>query len=343
MEELQAFLSAGENSPDKDIGIESVRQMRELLSAMKLLYSKQQTELEKYQHLLAAGGSLPGGLGALTGAPGAAGIDPAMAGNDGVGNDEDPKRGIAVGHAPDGAAPQGGLVEPPAYQRDVGEGGGDGDDLLTKSASVVDTGPMGRQEAYAQFKLSEGLQINQRLLDAKRAKKIKLGERMEAARAVNKMKVNIDTLKNAYEMKKQERTMQATSKQEETEIIDEEEYTLIQQLKEAKGRYKGLHAQMQDFVREIESLGTAVDAAREELLTEFNAWYALSFHEPVEPLRQPSTREPAPPADKDVMDDDEQFEQLQMARVMADEPESLAFVRARKAVSRRGGPGKPRK
>jgi len=35
---------------------------------------------------------------------------------------------------------------------------------------------------------------------------------------------------------------------------------------------------------------------------------------------------------KDVVDDDEHFDQLQVARVMAEEPESLAFVRARQAV-----------
>ena len=33
----------------------------------------------------------------------------------------------------------------------------------------------------------------------------------------------------------------------------------------------------------------------------------------------------------EVMDDDEQFEHMQMTRVLETEPESLAFVRARKA------------
>ena len=38
-----------------------------------------------------------------------------------------------------------------------------------------------------------------------------------------------------------------------------------------------------------------------------------------------------------VMDDDEQFEHMQMTRVMETEPESLAFVRARKAQELRMG------
>ena len=37
------------------------------------------------------------------------------------------------------------------------------------------------------------------------------------------------------------------------------------------------------------------------------------------------------------MDEDEQFEQLQLDRVMAEEPDSLAFVNARKAVLKKGG------
>lgn len=86
-----------------------------------------------------------------------------------------------------------------------------------------------------------------------------------------------------------------------------------------------------------------VDASRTELLTQFNEWYAVNFNAALEPLQMAATREEPPPQTADVMDDDEQFEQLQMARVMAEEPESLAFVRARKSVGRRGGGGIARK
>ena len=40
----------------------------------------------------------------------------------------------------------------------------------------------------------------------------------------------------------------------------------------------------------------------------------------------------------DVMDDDEIFEQMQMNQVLGTEPDSLAFVRARKnAAGKKGG------
>ena len=337
MEELQTFLSAGEGGGDSDINLESVRQMRELLNAMKLLYSKQQTELEKYQHLLATGGGMPGGMGGFEGAPGAAGMLDAGEQGEGVGEGTDPKRGIAVGHAPDGAAPQGGLVEPPAYQREAGEGGDDGEGIqLQKSAVGEEGGTLGRDEAYAQFKTSEGAAVNQRLLGAKKEAKSARARRTELAAQVNLAKSNIDQIKVSLATKKTERSLQASaSPNEETEIIDEEEYSFIQELRAAKRQYKDSHEEMIKAAESASAAASEVDAARQELLTQFNEWYSISFHEPAESLLQPSTREPPPPADKDVMDDDEQFEQLQMARVMADEPESLAFVRARKAVSRR--------
>ena len=81
-----------------------------------------------------------------------------------------------------------------------------------------------------------------------------------------------------------------------------------------------------------------VSEARTELITTFNEWYAASFHETAEPSA-PIAREVAPPTETmepgDTMDDDERFEQLQMARVMAEAPESLAFVRARKNATAR--------
>ena len=58
MEELQAFLIAEEGAAEShEIDLEIVRQMRELLSAMKTLYSKQAAELDRVQKLLASAAS----------------------------------------------------------------------------------------------------------------------------------------------------------------------------------------------------------------------------------------------------------------------------------------------
>ena len=201
---------------------------------------------------------------------------------------------------------------------------------------------MGRDEAYAAFKKAEGAEVNQRLLTAKKTAKAARLKRAELAAQVNAAKSTIDRIKDSLAAKKAERAIQSASP-EETEIIDEEEYAFIQEMRAAKKQYKDSHESMVAAGEQAASAASEVDAARQELLTQFNEWYAIAFHETAEPLMQPSVREP-PPADKDVMDDDEQFEQMQMQRVMDDEPESLAFVRARKAVHKRsGGPNVRRK
>ena len=171
-EELQAFLNAkddGGGGGGSDINIESVRQMRELLSAMKTLYGKQAAELEKYQALLANGGSAGAAGGIEGGLPAPrAGWTPSWARARAWATQR--TRGAASQWATrPTAAPQGGLVEPPAYQREGGgEGGEEGDGVVASGSFVgAQEGAMGR-DAYAAFKKAEGAEVNQRLLTARR-------------------------------------------------------------------------------------------------------------------------------------------------------------------------------
>ena len=339
MEELQAYLTAEEGAAEShEIDLESVRQMRELLSAMKSLYTKQAAELDRVQKLLASGQFVAGGDGGMGGAGGAAATGGAGGadGGDGVGEaDLSGKRGIAIGHAADGAAPPGGLVEPPAYQRSfTGEGEEEGGEALATSG-VQDGAVLGRSEAYVQFKMNEGRIENERLLAAKRQMKEAKAKRLELAASVNEAKRSIDAIKEQLEAKKVERQAATSGSPEEAEIIDEEEYAFIQDLRSAKKSYKASHEAMLAAADTVAAAASSVDEARMELLTMFNEWYATVHNEEPEPL-VPKFDEPPPPT-ADVMDNDEQFEQLQMARVMAEEPESLAFVRARKTMIQRKG------
>jgi len=326
-EELIAFLNAPENAEEPEL--ESVRQMKETLSVMKQLYTKQQGEIERMSKIIATGGPFGDGDGAGGDGSGAPSGDGAGGDSgDGVGDSEGTgKRGIAIGVAADGAKPAGGLVEPPAYQRDVGPDG-EGSGEAAPPPTGGDEPTMGRSEAFAQYKTSEGLQQNETLLKAKRELKSVKTERTASAQKCNEMKKALDQSKKTLEQKELER--KGAHNQEE-EIIDEEEYALIQQVKASKNQYKQAYAAMQAATARMNELSTEVDTAREALLTSFNEWYAESFNEPAEPLRGTKVVEPAAES-KDVMDDDEAFEVLQMQRVMEEDPNSLAFVRARKSV-----------
>ena len=75
-------------------------------------------------------------------------------------------------------------------------------------------------------------------------------------------------------------------------------------------------------------MATAADVSRQELLQLFDDWCANSLGD----SGTPAIASPGGGAGDDPMDEDEQFEQMQIAKVMAEEPESLAFVRARNAA-----------
>ena len=99
----------------------ALRQMRELLAAARQLYGTKKGELETLTMRFANGEiSLPGdanGEGA-DGADGAEGEGAAGDVAEGVGTDDREKSlGLAIGRAPDGAKPTGGLIEPPAGAR----------------------------------------------------------------------------------------------------------------------------------------------------------------------------------------------------------------------------------
>ena len=95
----------------------------------------------------------------------------------------------------------------------------------------------------------------------------------------------------------------------------------------------------------MEAAGATADETRVELVAQFESWYSLSFSEGAEndAMNTSGMDEGLGQTKGDDMDDDEQFEQLQMTRVMETQPESLAFVRARQQVASRVGKNKTKR
>jgi hypothetical protein len=97
---------------------------------------------------------------------------------------------------------------------------------------------------------------------------------------------------------------------------------------------------MRAATQAMEEANATADETRVELLKQFESWYELSFSEGAENDAMNTSSMSVGELGQtkgDDMDDDEQFEQLQLDRVMAEEPDSLAFVNARKSVIKRGG------
>ena len=64
---------------------------------------------------------------------------------------------------------------------------------------------------------------------------------------------------------------------ENTEIIDEEEYEYINKMKELKITYKEVFSQLQSSKGEIDYLTHVVDRCREKLISEFDQWFNETF------------------------------------------------------------------
>jgi hypothetical protein len=282
---------------------------------MKILYGKQQSEIERMQKL-AASGLLASADG--SGAAASMGGAPQAADGEGVGEVNLGPRGFALGHAPDHEAPSGGLAEPPAFQKldaEQGDGGAEGAPTSAYAAprGGVTAAGLGRRDAYATFKGSEGAELNESLVAAKKALKSKRSSRQKLAEKINREKSTIDTSKAALERKVVERV--ETGAGADVDIIDEEEYAIIQTLKAAKKAYKATHDEMRRASDELRALEADVDAARKGLVAAFEGWYALSFSPDDEPPDAPPVAPPPAAApDKEFMDEDEQFQQLQDQR-----------------------------
>lgn len=316
------------------VPIESVRQMKELLDAARTLFDRQQEELDRTKRALTSGGALSSSEGfASATATSYAGNE--MAEDDCVGEeDTSNSRGIAIGQAPDGARPANGLVEPSGGATSV-EGPSAGAPTTgaggLQGSGEADIAPLGRQEAFTQFKASEGSASNTQLLSAKAELKRCRARRGKLAAMTNAAKKEIDSIKSRLETKKAERE----SQQDESYIIDEEEYALIQALKETKQQYRQHHEDLKDASSKLQELSTDVDTSRQTMLRDFDNWYEISFTGTLE-APAPAPVEPVGgTVAAEVLDDDEQFEQLEEAKVMAELPESMAFFRARKLAGSR--------
>lgn len=66
-----------------------------------------------------------------------------------------------------------------------------------------------------------------------------------------------------------------------SEIIDEEELKMIRQLKDLKKEYRAIFGELKDLRQAINFAQQGIDAAKQKLVSEFEAWYVDTFEEDV--------------------------------------------------------------
>ena len=174
------------------------------------------------------------------------------------------------------------------------------------------------------FKRGSGASLNEALLGAKqRLAGIKARAR-DSTLSCNDAKSEIDLVGEALSDKQRQRQSSELTEQLGEDIVDEEEFALMKQEREAKRRYRDAYETVKRLRAEGEQTQRDVDGAKFKLVSEFEAWHSQAEADAgYDPLRDA----------QDKLDDQEHFDKLERERVTAAYPEdhdALAFFQAQK-------------
>jgi kinesin family protein 6/9 len=151
------------------------------------------------------------------------------------------------------------------------------------------------------------------------------------AETLNNLKSKMDQIKTELECRKTEReALKSKGIVAQQVIIDEEEYKMIQSLKALKPEYQKSYSDLKSIRSEIDYCSHLVDQCRQKFMTEFEEWYE-SIYGGGQSYAQTILNSQG----EDVLDIGEKFDRLQLERMSAEDPDSLAYYNAKKNTQRR--------
>ncbi|KND02684.1 hypothetical protein, variant [Spizellomyces punctatus DAOM BR117] len=188
--------------------------------------------------------------------------------------------------------------------------------------------PPSRADEFESFKRGKGADINRILNENKFILRDKKKHAKDLAASVNDTKRHIDDLKIKIDCKRHDRTCGVEIQRDDEVVIDEEEYILLNSLKQLKQHYREQYEALRTVRADIEYCSRLVDQCRQKLMAEFEQWYEIQY----------GGQLPEDGSDgqvEDLMDIGEKFDRLQMERMSQEDPDSLPFYNARKNTERR--------
>ncbi|DBA04386.1 TPA: hypothetical protein N0F65_009982 [Lagenidium giganteum] len=268
--------------------------------------------------------------------------------------------------SPNGRGPGGGLE--PAVEEKSGQnnddganyGAADGDSGEGKSYTYA---ARMKNEAFKYYKTGPGKKINKSLQEGKEKlfdckQKVKM-----ITTRLNSAKEQIDQAKVQLEEKRSHRIVAPSSPSRKggnggrssavmeprEEIVDEEEFILMTAEREAKRDYRALFDDLKDAKAEMEFTNRSVELLRMRMVREFEDWYEEEGHQnamskdlgedgdehgyggaAIHPFGNTFNKE-------DKLDDGEKFDQMEVDRIRAQDPDSLAFFQAQKKMRQQAG------
>lgn len=226
-------------------------------------------------------------------------------------------------------------------------------DASSATARLVNSQPPleDRAAAFEQFKAGPGFELANALKTGKVAVRDGKASVRGLSEQVNGFKSRIDEVKSILERKASEKAQHPELSNTTTEVIDEEEYVALGELKEAKRGYRAAFDSLKTAREELAWAERAVVNTRAQLVADFEEWYGAGVGGEGEgddgvkgSLMNATSASALAAARGDVLDNGEAFEKMNMDRLMQEDPEAVSFYAARKAaasgVSKRGGASK---
>ncbi|KAI4891363.1 hypothetical protein NFI96_022951 [Prochilodus magdalenae] len=209
--------------------------------------------------------------------------------------------------------------------------------------------PPSKMEAFEDFKMERGSEINRILKENKAVLLERLDQLHKLTHAINSIKKEIDHTSSELRLHREQRQNQGLFVSAEGEpVLEEAELALLMSLREMKDRYRQNYEELLSTKAEVHYCQHLVDQCRTRLLTEFESWYNESFLLPDEVqaiFRQSGPIRPGLiPVDKALTleaDEEVQFEQLR-TELLAESPSAVSFYNAHnRTLLRRGNRSVP--
>mmetsp|Transcript_24786 Transcript_24786/g.41294 ORF Transcript_24786/g.41294 Transcript_24786/m.41294 type:complete len:532 (+) Transcript_24786:1017-2612(+) len=217
---------------------------------------------------------------------------------------------------------------------------------------------------FESFVKAEGEALFREFTQCKANLKEHRSKSKELVDAVNEIKVAIDKLQRDVDVRKSSRLefLRSSAKASaKDEIVDEEEFRLTKELKDAKVKYRTNFEQMQKHKKGAMEAQARSEQLKNDLGRAYNQW-SLGVTGSLQGggggggagLSQPGSPDfrgmamdtydgggATGDANFDQLDDQEAFDKLEVERVMQNDPESLAFFHAQKTrranITQKGG------
>jgi hypothetical protein len=172
------------------------------------------------------------------------------------------------------------------------------------------------------FIANEGRALHEAYINAKALIKESKHKIKESTTAVNDSKLDIDRLQAAIENRKAYRISllkkSGLKLSDMEDIVDEEEFQLMKDLREAKRLYKNAFETLQSSKHSSSFIQNRVEEAKANLGRAFSDWESNN-------QSKESNMEY-----EDPLDDQEAFDKLELDNIMQQDPDSLAFFNAQK-------------